>query len=71
MGVNLTLTITKPTCYLTVEQWGDRKPLARPGQAIKPGTLVEYMAHMAGGMVKVRHNDMVVIIHPGCTAELS
>jgi hypothetical protein len=73
MTLQMNLTITKPAHFYTLTQW------ARPGgvttadanQVIPVGETVEYVAHMQGGMVKVKHAGREVVIRPGCTKELS
>lgn len=65
--MNLTI---KATCvYMTMHQWHNDKP-AGARQTIRPGATVEYVAHVLGGMVKVRHDGRDVVIHPGATEEL-
>lgn len=41
------------------------------GATIPKGAIVEYIGHVAGGMVKVRHNGTEEVIHPRTTIELS
>ena len=40
------------------------------GKMIPPGTKVEYLGHVLGGMVSIRWNGEQEIIHPGTTKEL-
>jgi hypothetical protein len=41
------------------------------GKRLNPGDVVEYVAHVVGGMVKVKLPDGTKdVIHPGCTKEL-
>jgi hypothetical protein len=65
----LAMTVTSQCSYVTEEQWARGGDLPS-GQVIVPGTVVKYVAHVVGGMVKVRHNGAVVVIHPGATDKL-
>lgn len=44
--------------------------LTDSGGEIPVGTIVEYLGHVLGGMVRVRWEGRNVIIHPGATKEL-
>lgn len=71
------LTIKTDASFLTECQWAETSDRAKscvgkPNQVIPAGSTVEYVSHVVGGMVMVRHNGGAeVIIHPGTTKELS
>lgn len=67
----MTLTIIRPCIYATLAEWGVTGLAPRISQVIRPGVKVDYVAHVIGGMVRVRYMGLDVIIHPGATQELS
>jgi hypothetical protein len=49
----------------------DRPGEKAGGELIPSGTVVTYVAHVLGGMVRVRVEDgRVVVMHPHCFASL-
>lgn len=64
----LKLKLKSKAYYATLEQWEHNAALdMRLPQVLPVGTEVDYVAHVVGGMLKVRHNNQVVIIHPSAT----
>lgn len=68
--MELPLTIKAECCYATEHEWRNSQT-PDSLHVIQPGETVEYLGHVPGGMVRVRHNGETVVIHPGATAELS
>lgn len=67
----MNLTIKLPCQYVTLPQWrANLVSQQRFDQMIQPGTVVRYVSHVIGGMVKVVHDHQEVIIHPATTKEL-
>lgn len=64
------LTIKVECCYATEHEWRNRRT-PDPLHVIQKGETVEYLGHVPGGMVQVRHKGETVVIHPGATVELS
>lgn len=69
--MSATLTIKFRTWYMTEQEWTTPGSVPKNECQIAPGVTVEYVSHLPGGMVKVRHNGQLVVIHPGGTVELS
>lgn len=66
------LTLKAKAQYLTMEQWNEGLSPADESQLLSVGDKVQYMAHLAGGMVKVKlSSGECAVIHPGSTSELS
>lgn len=68
-----TLTIKQKSYYATIDEW-NRIAEISPSPAhgmIDQDAVVDYLGHVSGGMVKARHNGETIILHPGCTVELS
>lgn len=66
----MTITTKERAAFATLDEWNDDYS-GEPAGRIEKGVAVEYVAHVPGGMVKVRHNGQVVIMHPLSFAELS
>lgn len=65
------LTIKDRCYYATISQWQTGRDIRASSQVVVPGTKVQYIAHVPGGMVKARHNGQEIVIHPGATIELA
>lgn len=65
----MNLTIQSKAAYFTSQQWSDGVR-ASNDQVIDIGTVVAYLGHVVGGMVRVRYDGQEVVIHPGATKEL-
>jgi hypothetical protein len=65
----MTLNLRTAAPYVTVSDW--ELDDYSPSGTIPSGSEVQYVAHVYGGMVKVEWGEKIVVIHPGCTVELS
>lgn len=65
-----TLTLKSSTSCYTEAEWCDYENMP-PSRDIEQGVTVEYLGHLPGGMVQVRHGDEILVLHPAATVELS
>lgn len=66
-AVQLALENKMPAPTLDLEMTTDRAGVTETGKEVPVGTSVIYVAHVPGGMVKVRLADgSVEVLHPHC-----
>ncbi len=65
------IEIVRPGTFVTLEQWDLLTEMPEPweqwlGPKLPIGTKMEYLGHVAGGIVKARYDGQVIVVHPGC-----